>query len=61
MDMLKRDSTWSFMTKFVRAVFPMLVVLRLADKKDPQTDKLYYYVRRMDKTIEKSKVMLDAL
>jgi len=61
MDMLKRDSTWSFMTKFVRAVFPMLVVLRLADKKDPQMDKLYYYVRRMDKTIEKSKVMLDAL
>jgi len=27
-DILKRDTTWEFMTKFVRAVFPMLIVLR---------------------------------
>jgi len=49
------------MEKFVRAVFPMLIVLRLADKKDPVMDKLYFYVRRMDKTLEKSKEILDEL
>ena len=59
--MLKRDTTWEFMTKFVRAVFPMLIVLRLADRKDPVKDKLYFYVRRMDKTLERSKVLLDEI
>lgn len=59
MDILKRDSTWEFMKKFIRAVFPMLIVLRLADQKDPVMDKLYFYVRRMDETLEKSKAILD--
>lgn len=59
MDILKRDSTWEFMNKFIRAVFPMLIVLRMADQKDPVMDKLYFYVRRMDKTLEKSKTILD--
>lgn len=49
------------MAKFVRAVFPMLIVLRLADQKDPVMDKLYFYVRRMDKTLQKSKAVLDEL
>lgn len=47
------------MSKFIRAVYPMLLVLRLADKKDPVMDKLFFYVRRMDDTIEKSKSILD--
>ena len=45
----------------MRAVFPMLIVLRLADQKDPVMDKLFFYVRRMDKTLEKSKDILDDL
>lgn len=49
------------MKKFVRAVFPMLIVLRLADQKDPVMDKLFFYVRRMDKTIDRSKEILDDL
>jgi hypothetical protein len=49
------------MSKFVRSVFPMLVVLRLADKKEPVMDKLYFYVRRMDSTLYRSKEMLDEL
>jgi hypothetical protein len=49
------------MTQFVRAVFPMLIVLRLADQKDPVMDKLFFYVRRMDMTIEKSKNILDLM
>lgn len=47
------------MARFVRAVFPILIVLRLADQKDPVMDKLYFYVRRMDKTLQKSKMILD--
>jgi hypothetical protein len=47
------------MSKFIRAVYPMLLVLRLADKKDPVMDKLFFYVRRMDDTIEKSRAILD--
>lgn len=47
--------------KFVRAIFPMLIVLRLADQKEPVMDKLYFYVRRMDKTLEISKGILDDL
>ena len=49
------------MAKFVRAVFPMLIVLRLADQKEPVMDKLYFYVRRMDKTLNQSKIILDDL
>lgn len=49
------------MAKFVRAVFPMLIVLRLADQKEPVMDKLLFYVRRMDQTLEKSKSILDEL
>ena len=60
-DLLKRDTTWDYMAKFVRAVFPMLIVLRLTDQKDPAMDKLYFYIRRMDKTLEKSKLILDEL
>ena len=59
--MLKRESTWECMAKFVRAVFPMLIVLRLADQKEPVMDKLYFYVRRMDKTLNQSKIILDDL
>ena len=60
-EIIKGDSTWEFMSKFIRAVYPMLLVLRLADKKDPVMDKLYFYVRRMDDTIEKSRAILDEM
>ena len=60
-DVLKSDTTWDLMKKFVRAVFPMLIVLRLADKKEPVMDKLYFYVRRMDRTLLYSKEILDHL
>jgi hypothetical protein len=49
------------MAHFVRAVFPMLIVLRLADQQDPVMDKLFFYIRRMDQTLEKSSVILDDL
>ena len=52
---------WNDMTHLVRAVFPALLLLRLADEKKPGMDKLYFYVRQMDKTIQKSKEILDTL
>ena len=45
--------------KLVRAVFPLLIVLRLCDQQEPVMDKLYFYVRRMDTTLVKSKDILD--
>jgi hypothetical protein len=47
------------MRMILRAILPGLIILRLADTKRAGMDKLYYYVRRMDLTIEKSKQMLD--
>ena len=47
------------MLKLVRAVFPLLIILRLCDQQEPFMDKLYFYVRRMDTTLVKSKVILD--
>jgi hypothetical protein len=47
------------MSNIVRAVFPMLIVLRLADQKEPVMDKLFFYVRRMDNTLGKSRAILD--
>ena len=61
MSITQNRQLWEVITTIVRAVFPMMIVLRLADQKRPVMDKLYYYVRRMDKTIIKSKVMLDDL
>ncbi len=47
------------MLKLVRSVFPLLIVLRLCDQQEPFMDKLYFYVRRMDSTLIKSKVIMD--
>lgn len=47
------------MSKLTRAVFPVMLVLRLADQKKPCMDKLYFYVRRMEETLKRSKVPLD--
>ena len=59
LDLLKKDITWEIMSKLVRAVFPLLIVLRLTDQQDAFMDKLYFYVRRMDTTLNKSKDLLD--
>ena len=47
------------MSKLVRSVFPLLIVLRLSDQQEPFMDKIYFYVRKMDNTLVKSKVILD--
>lgn len=60
-ELLKNDLTWEIMSKLVRSVFPLLIVLRLSDQQEPFMDKLYYYVRRMDTTLVKSRDMIDAV
>jgi hypothetical protein len=61
LSLVKSHEYWDIMRILVRAVFPMLLVLRLADRKSPVMDKLYFYVRRMDNTMEKSKRLLDGI
>lgn len=50
---------WNDMTIVVRAVFPALILLRLADRKQPGMDKLYYFVRQLDKTLLLSATLLN--
>lgn len=58
---LQSERMWTDMATLVRAVFPALLLLRLADQKKPGMDKLYYYCRQMDGTIIKSKDLLDKM
>ena len=51
MVLLKDPMLWECLADIVRAAFPALRVLRLADKKTAGMDKLYYYVRKTDVTI----------
>lgn len=57
--LLKGDRFWTTLTLFIRSIFPALFILRLADTNKPNMDKLYFYVRRMDTCLEKSKESLD--
>jgi hypothetical protein len=50
---------WEDMQVVVRALFPGLMLLRLADKSEPSMDKLYIYIRRMDIALERSWVLLN--
>jgi len=45
----------------VRAMFPGIIVLRLADSNKPNMDKLYFYVRRLDKCLNDSQELLNAI
>jgi len=47
------------MSKLVRSVFPLLIVLRLSDQQEPFMDKIYFYVRQMDSTLIRSQLILD--
>jgi hypothetical protein len=57
--LLQSEKMWSDLKLFVRAVYPALLLLRLADRKKPAMDQLYFYVRRMNDTIARSKTLLD--
>lgn len=50
---------WEDMKVVVRSLFPALMLLRLADQRDPAMDRLYFYTRRMDACLKQSKEELD--
>jgi len=54
-------TVWQYLQSVVRALFPGIIILRLADSDRPNMDKLFFYVRRLDKCLEKSKEILDTL
>jgi len=53
------DKMWDDMLCIVRALFPAIIVLRLADSNKPTMDCLYYYVHLLDNCLQKSKTLLD--
>ena len=55
------DGFWSFLFEVVRAVFPVLCLLRLADQRGAAMDKLYYCVRQTDKLLTQATPRLDEL
>lgn len=52
---------WSHVRSALRAIFPGLLILRLADRQKPAMDLLYFFVRRMNMTLQRSKEILDAM
>ena len=52
---------WKSLRIALRALFPPLRVLRLADKCTAGMDKLYYYVRKTDEALQKSADDLDLM
>jgi hypothetical protein len=59
LNIIKSERFWNHLKSFLRAIYPVLLILRLADSNKPCMDKLYHYVRRMDETLKKSKEILD--
>ena len=59
--LLQSERLWNDLNVVVRSVYPALLILRLADKKTPGMDKLYFYVRQMDEAIVRSKFLLDSI
>jgi len=50
---------WEHMRIVVRTLFPALIILHLADSNKPGMDKLFYYVRRLDRCLQRSRELLD--
>lgn len=52
---------WNDMNLVLQSMYPALIVLRLADSNRPSMDRLYFYVRVMDRCIEKVAKLLDEM
>jgi len=52
---------WEHLRILIRAIFPGIIVLQLADSNAPNMDKLFYYVRRLDRSLQQSKEILTDL
>ena len=58
---MNEPQVWHYLRTVVRALFPGIIVLHLAGSDQPNMDKLYFYVRRLDNCLEKSKELLDTI
>jgi hypothetical protein len=52
---------WEDMRCLVKAVYPALKVLRLADQKKPAMDRLYFYTKRLEETLNRSRPRIDKM
>ena len=53
--LIKSKSFWNHVLVCLKSLFPLLKLLRLCDKKEPAMDRLYYFVRKADSSLIKSK------
>lgn len=61
MKLLVSERMWNDAITLVTCLYPGLLLLRLADKKSPCMDRLYFYTRQMQETIVSSKTKLSEL
>lgn len=61
MKLLTSERMWTDVIKLISCLHPALLLLRLADKKSPSMDRLYYYVRQMYELLMLSRNKLDDL
>lgn len=59
--LLQQERLWNDMTTMIRAIYPGILLLRMADALRPSMDKLYFSVRLMDSTIQRSKKLLNEM
>jgi hypothetical protein len=61
MEVINNEVFWDHVAAVTTAFMPMLFLLRLADRNIPAMDQLFYYVRKMDSTINKTKEVVDVI
>jgi hypothetical protein len=59
--LLQSSRLWQFIKIICQAFYLALLLLRFLDQRTPAMDKLYYYVRQMDKVIVDSKHLLNSI
>jgi hypothetical protein len=52
LDILNSTQFWKCLFGLIQACYPVLWILRIADMMIGRMDKLYYYVRQMDRLLE---------
>lgn len=61
LEVITNNEFWDHVAAITTAFMPTLFLLRLADRNIPAMDQLYYYVRKMDGTINKTKDVVDGI
>jgi hypothetical protein len=61
LEVIENPTFWEHVSAIVSAFMPTLFLLRLADRNIPAMDQLYFYVRKMDSTIDKVKDILETI